>query len=369
VFDNRTAAERQLGPAIEKSVNTTRIKAALAGLLPFAIVTVNATFLRTDDYPDLAKLIHDSAGLIDPNIHHHVVDARPVYEWLRSGGNGKGNIKKFITVQNDASKIDIPAFVFAFKGDYNFGFTGKGDVFMPAGHSHGGASSIFGVALPDMVLASHGEYNLNTNAQALLSHDVGVGFTATLTHEFGHMMGLNHPFIYDSTEDFTDTVMAYYSASTQYSQFDHDTILRGINDGLLGFAQSELSATSANLFNAGQIANANSAINRANQKYDKMDYRGAVQDSVDAATNAQAANNLSAFGFSSGLVFGIVGLAAGVGIGFLAAYLFLQQRQRRGASPTSQLQYGRCPACGQPLRWDPLMMQWYCDNCKHFVKQ
>jgi hypothetical protein len=100
-----------------------------------------------------------------------------------------------------------------------------------------------------------------------------------------------------------------------------------------------------------------------------MDYRGAVQDSVDAATNAQAANNLSAFGFSSGLVFGIVGLAAGVGIGFLAAYLFLQQRQRRGASPTSQLQYGRCPACGQPLRWDPLMMQGYCDNCKHFVKQ
>lgn len=369
VFDNRTAPERQLGPLMEKSVNTTRLQIALASLLPFAKVTVDAKFNRTDSYPDLAKLIHDSAGLIDPNLHHHVVDARPIYEWLRTGGNGQGNIKKFITVQSDTSKIDIPAFVFAFKGDYNLGFTGKGDVFMSAGHSPGGANSIFGVALPDMVLASHGEYNLNTNAQAILSHDVGVGFTATLTHEFGHMMGLNHPFIYDSTEDFTDTVMAYYSASTQYSQFDHDTILRGINDGLLGFAQSELSATSANLFNTGQIANANSAISRANLKYDRMDYRGAVQDSVDAATNAQAANNLSAFGFSSGLVFGIVGLAAGVGIGFLAAYLFLQQRQGRRASSTSQLQYGRCPVCGQPLRWDPLMMQWYCDNCKHFVKQ
>lgn len=369
VFDNRTDAERQLGPAMEKSVNTTRIQVALASLLPFAKVTVDAKFNRTDSYPDLAKLIHDSAGLIDPNIHHSVVDARPIYEWLRTGGNGQGNIKKFITVQSDTSKIDIPAFVFAFKRDYNFGFTGKGDVFMPAGHSNGGVSSIFGVALPDMVLVSHGEYNLNTNAQALLNHDVGVGFTATLTHEFGHMMGLNHPFIYDSTEDFTDTVMAYYSASTQYSQFDHDTILRGINDGLLGFAQSELSTTAANPFNAGQIANANSAISRANLKYDKMDYRGAVQDSVDAATNAQAANNLSAFGFSSGLVFGIVGLAAGVGIGFLTAYLFLKQRQGRRASSTSQLQYGRCPACGQPLRWDPLMMQWYCDNCKHFVKQ
>jgi hypothetical protein len=183
------------------------------------------------------------------------------------------------------------------------------------------------------------------------------------------MMGLNHPFIYDSTEDFTDTVMAYYSASTQYSQFDHDTILRGINDALLGFAQSELSATSANLFNAGQIANANSAISRANQKYDKMDYKGAVQDSVDAATNAQAANNLSAFGLSPGLLFGILGIAAGVAIGFLVGYLFFQERQKRGTSSSSQMQYGRCPTCGRPLRWDPLMMQWYCDNCKHFVKQ
>ena len=368
-FDNRTAAERALGPAMDKTVNTTRIQTALAGLMPFATVTVDAKFLRTDDYPDLAKVIHDSAGLIDPNIHHHVVDARPVYEWLRTGGNGQGNIKKWITVQTDTTKIDIPAFVFAFKGDYNFGFTGKGDVFMPASHNHGSVDSIFGVALPDMVLASHGEYNLNTNAQAILNHDVGVGFTATLTHEFGHMMGLNHPFIYDSTEDFTDTVMAYYSASTQYSQFDHDTILRGISDALLGFAQSELSATSANLFNAGQIANANSAISRANQKYDKMDYKGAVQDSVDAATNAQAANNLSAFGLSPSLLSGILGLAVGVAIGFLIGYLFLQQRQGRGASSGSQMQYGRCPTCGRPLRWDPLMMQWYCDNCKHFVKQ
>jgi len=369
VFDNRTAAERQLGPAIAKSVNATRIRAALAGLFPFATVTVNATFLRTDDFPDLAKLIHDSAGLIDPNIQHHVVDARPIYEWLRTSGDGQGNIKKFITVQSDASKIDIPAFVFAFKGDYNFGFTGKGDVFMPADYSRGGASSIFGVALPDMVLVSHGEDNLNINAETILSHDVGVGFTATLTHEFGHMMGLNHPFIYDFTEDFTDTVMSYYSASTQYSQFDHDTILRGISDGLLGLAQSELSVTSANLFNAALIASANSAINRANQKYDKMDYKGAVQDSVDAATNAQAANNLSAFGLSPGLLSGIIGLGAGIAIGFLVGYLFLQERQKRGASSSSQMQYGRCPTCGQPLRWDPLMMQWYCDNCKHFVKQ
>src|SRR5207245_10509678 len=147
-------------------------------------------------------------------------------------------------------KIDIPAFVFAFQGDYNFGFTGKGDVFMPTGHSQGGGmSSIFGVALPDMVLVSHGEDNLNTNAQAILNHDVGVGFTATLTHEFGHMIGLNHPFIYDSTEDFTDTVMAYYSASPQYSQLDHDTILTCIFDRLLATAHTELRMLSPTLFN------------------------------------------------------------------------------------------------------------------------
>src|SRR5437879_12256459 len=104
--------------------------------------------------------------------------------------------------------------------------------------------------------------------------------------------------------------MAYYSASTQYSQFDHDTILRGISDALLGFAQSELSATSANLFNAGQIAIANSAISRARQKYDKTDYKGAVQDSVDAATNDQAANDVSALGLSTRLMSGTLGIPA-----------------------------------------------------------
>src|SRR5437879_12231181 len=109
---------------MDKTVNTTRIQTALAGLLPFATVTVDAKFLRTDDYPDLAKVIHDSAGLIDPNIHHHVVDARPVYEWLRTGGNGQGNIKKWITVQNATTKLDIQAFVSALSGHYNYDFTG-----------------------------------------------------------------------------------------------------------------------------------------------------------------------------------------------------------------------------------------------------
>src|SRR5207245_11795999 len=105
----------------------------------------------------------------------------------------------------------------------------------------------------------------------------GIGFTRAATHELGHMMGLNHPFIYDQTEDCTNSVMAYYPDSNTYSQFDKDTVLRGINDELLIIAQDALAATGNSLINAGSISAARQEMSLANQHYSTMDYAGAVQ--------------------------------------------------------------------------------------------
>jgi hypothetical protein len=185
----------------------------------------------------------------------------------------------------------------------------------------------------------------------------GAGFTHAATHELGHMMGLNHPFIYDLTEDFTNTVMGYYAYSLDFSQFDRDSILRGVNDELLSFALQALSTTPNTLFNSGYISTANQNIVQAENLYNTMDYAGAVQYSLAAAEEASAAQNLADTA-PPALVFGLIGVAIGTAIGILLGYLIFRRRKTAG------IQYNRCPTCQQPLRWDPAQMRWYCDRCQ-----
>jgi len=176
------------------------------------------------------------------------------------------------------------------------------------------------------------------------------------------MMGLNHPFIYDLTEDFTNSIMAYYPESNTFSQFDKDTVLRGINDELLIVAQTSLAATGSNLFNAGSIASARQEMTLAMQHYSTMDYAGAVPHSLAAALDALRAEAAGSF-FSPGLVFGLIGAAVGVAIGLFRGYFFFRKRK----STANAIGYNLCPTCKQPLRWDPVQMKWYCDREQKFV--
>jgi hypothetical protein len=189
----------------------------------------------------------------------------------------------------------------------------------------------------------------------------GVGFTRATIHELGHMMGLNHPFIYDQTEDFTNSVMAYYPYSNTYSQFDKDTVLRGINDELLIVAQDALAATGNSLINSGTITAARQQMTLADQHYSTMDYAGAVRYSLAAALDALQAEASGSL-FSAGLVFGLIGLAIGVTAGLLGGFFFFRKRKA-----TAAVGYNLCPTCQQPLRWDPVQMKWYCDREQKFV--
>jgi len=189
----------------------------------------------------------------------------------------------------------------------------------------------------------------------------GVGFTHVATHELGHMIGLNHPFIYDPTEDFTNSVMAYYPESNTFSQFDKDTVLRGINDELLIVAQDALAAAGNNLINSGSTTAARRQMTLADQHYSTMDYAGAVQYSLAAALDALQAEASGSL-FSAGLVFGLIGLAVGVTVGLLGGFFFFRKRKATGA-----VGYNLCPTCQQPLRWDPVQMKWYCDREQKFV--
>jgi hypothetical protein len=352
VIDNRTSAEQAQGPKLKTTINQSMIKENLASLVPFATVTTSVNYSNVTSYPGLAAIIANATtNLKDPLSGRRIVDGDLVYNWLTT--SGLGHITNFINATRTTSGIDIPGFLFAFKGNYTFGVPFKEDIGAPSPYGTFG-----GEALGDMVLIGFSQTDFTLGNNSTYSQPrKGAGFTHATTHELGHMMGLNHPFIYDLTEDFTNTVMGYYAYSLNYSQFDRDTILRGVNDELLSFALQTLSSTQNTLLNAGDISGANQDIASAENLYNRMDYAGAVQYSLAAAESASAAQQLANIA-PPALVFSLIGVAIGAVIGFLLGYLIFRRRKSAG------VQSNRCPTCQQPLRWDPAQMRWYCDRCQ-----
>jgi hypothetical protein len=352
VLDNRTLPEMSKVP-LKSTINQTLIQKTLASLVPYAKVTVNVNFANITSYPALARIVANATtNLRDPLSQTSVVDANLIYRWFTP--SGLGHITSFINVTRTTSEIDVPGFLFAFKGNYSLGVPVKEDI-----QSTDPQNTFGGEALGDMLLIGLSQFdfmlgNFTTPKQL----GKGDGFSHAAIHELGHMMGLNHPFLYDPTEDFTDTVMGYYAYSLNYSQFDRDTILRGVNDELLSFAIQALSTTQNTLSNSGDISMANQNIAQAENLYNTMDYAGAVPYSLVAAQQAYAAQQLANSAISPALVFGLIGVAIGAAIGVLFGYLIFQRRKPAG------VQYNRCPTCQQPLSWDPAQMRWYCDRCQ-----
>src|SRR6058998_2430300 len=197
VFDNRTDLEKSRGPILTKTLNTTKVQQQLQALLPFATVKVNANFFNITKYPDLAAVVANATTKVkDPILSIPIVDARLVWNWLST--YGQGHITQFFNATHTTSTYDIPGFLFAFQGDYTFAFTFKEDIAQrePPG-------SITGVALGDMILVDQSNSTLTAGNDPSTYNQPGkgMGFTRAAIHELGHMIGLNHPFLYDQTED------------------------------------------------------------------------------------------------------------------------------------------------------------------------
>src|SRR5437879_11263094 len=226
------------------------IQENLASLVPFAGLTVKINYANVTDYSGLAAIMANATTTLrDPVSVRPIVDGELVYNWFTT--YGLGHIANFINVTRTTSRIDIPGFLFAFKGNYTFGVPVKEDIGSPSLYGTFG-----GEALGDMVLvgfSQQADFTIGNNS-TYSQPGKGAGFTHAAIHELGHMMGLNHPFIYDMTEDFTNTVMGYYAYSLNFSQFDRDSILRGENDELLSFSIQSLSSTQNTLFNYGELS-------------------------------------------------------------------------------------------------------------------
>jgi hypothetical protein len=360
VLDNRTDST----PPIQSTIDTNEIKAQVSSLLPFAKVQVVTQFLKLSDNSELFKVVQSAvspslAGLTP------VVDARPVYNWLSQ--SAQGNINKFAKVTRDSNTYDIPIFVFAFQGEYNFGFTYKELIAKGIDFDR----TIWGVSLYDLVLISHAANDFHRGdfvqgSENAKQPGLGFGFTNTIIHETGHMLGLVHPFQYDATENFVSSVMAYYPYEDIYSQFDKDYLLRGYADLFIRGATQQLKSATFDFINWSQINAARNKLSSAEAAYSRMNYTEAAEDSFSAYQSSSQANLLGGGGSFSGQSSVWAAATLSFIVGAMITYLVMRRRITKPVSALSTIVAPRCPVCKGDLTWIQQYQRWYCYKCRRY---
>ncbi len=360
VFDNRTTQR----PPIQSTLDPSEVKAQLSSLLPFAKIEVEAKYQRLNENPALFNVVKSATSPSLSGITP-IVDARPVYNWLSE--SGEGHVANFTQVTRNLDTYDIPVFVFAFDGDYTFGFTYKELIAKDVDFDR----TIWGVALYDMVLVSHSAYDLlRGDFVTPKQPGLGFGFTNTVIHEVGHMVGLMHPFhtSYDPTENFVSSVMAYYPYENSFSQFDKDALLRGYADQLIRGTVQILKSSAFVFINWPDISSANSKLSDAEAAYDEMDYAKALEDAYGAYVSASRSGLLAGGGNVSNLSFTWVVGAFSFLLGVLITFVLLRRRTAR----TSRVEIGipsavsKCSVCKGDLTWIPQYQRWYCHRCQRY---
>jgi hypothetical protein len=327
VLDNRSVDAK---PNLQLTVNQKLIKESLKSLVPFAEVEVKVRLAKLKDYPTFEKIVLESTvearGFNDkypPELYYppNIVDIRPIYEWLSE--SGEGHIKDLFKVTRNENEYDIPVVALAFTRDFNLGVSSKEWL-----AKKGAVKDLWGIALYDMVLISHSETDFNRGSYLEGENEgKGFGFSQTIIHEVGHMLGLNHPFIYDETENYVDSVMAYYPYTYNFSQFDKDVLLRSLSDKFIMEAKT-LAYGKTGLFNVEKL------LSDAEAFYDKMLYKEALEKSYEALKEAK--NPLLQVA-SLPLIYAFI---IGGGVGFIIAFIFLKRKK-------SEVKY--CVYCGNKL--------------------
>lgn len=325
VLDNRSTDAK---PDIKSTINLNLIENSLKSLVSFANVEVKLRFNKLKDYPDFEKIVLQSTiegrGFSDkyppePYYPPNIVDVRPIYEWLSE--SGKGHIKDFFKIKRSEEEFVIPVIVFAFIRDFNLGLSSKEWL------AKRGVKDLWGIALYDMVLISHSEIDFNRGSYLENEVKGGFGFSQTVIHEVGHMLGLNHPFIYDETENYVESVMAYYPYTYEFSQFDKDVLLRSLSDKFIMEAKTLISGKTGKVKAEAFLAD-------AEKFYDKMLYKESLEKAYEALKEAKS---LSLQTIPTILIYGFI---LGVAAGSIIMYIFSRRKR-------SEIKY--CAYCGKKL--------------------
>jgi len=232
LFDDRTDEERAKVP-IEKTVNPSKIKEAFIDLVPYAKTDVQISFKKTEDFPVLRETIRNSAEKLDDAAFQdsiNVIDVRPVYYFLQN------NLASLISsIKKDEAEVTVPIFAFAFREKSLFSYSYKWD------HSKSDPErpALLGISFEDMALVGLNQWYF-TRGDEVGQKGKGLGFTQTIVHEAGHMIGLTHTHRYDDLGDFCYSAMGYFTNDYRFGQSDKDFIRRVHTDQLILKATASL---------------------------------------------------------------------------------------------------------------------------------
>jgi len=315
VFDNRTSSEKSQVD-IRSTIDADKVKQAFEDLIPYSKINVTVDIQDLAKYPDLQNVIDSNYKYADSYTmgvefaspqQFRMVDARPVYEYLQ------GNMQIFEPdYHRDRSEFTVPVYAFAFSNETYFAWSYKWIV-EPFG----------GIALNDIALVGASQYDFTRGEYISPSQPgKGLGFTHDVIHEAGHNLGLTHP--HDPggpAGDFSLSVMGYFTYDYVFGIRDKDALRRGHVDEIYLEVLSMLQQISGS-----SADNVRNQLKEVDAKYSQMDYVGALASVLKAEEMAKSAITAGPGLAVESMQYVILGVAAGLVLGFVAAWIILKRR-------------------------------------------
>jgi len=393
ILDDRTSEEKSAVP-ITSTVDSSLIKNAFEDIAPYIAVETDITFKETSEYPELQNLIDAHHKYLDSWTYTYVfyepqkigsVDLRPIYKYLQD------NLAKFApNITRNEDEVTIPVFAFAFSEETYFTYSYKWFIDQRDPET----SALWGVALDDMVIIGHCQFDFERGEHVSPTQSgKGYGFSQTIIHELGHMIGLMHPHQYGSLGDFSASAMSYFTYEYKFGQFDKDAIQRAHADK--NYAQALLTMQETKQLLQSKVKSAEvetlletteDLLKEADSEYARMNYVEALKKTVEARETAITASNktrelpesttplqqeiqslrenvqtLTSEVSRLNLmiqVYVIVGTSTGLGLGALIMWVMLGRRVVLKKIPTG-VQTKHCLYCGAQMPKDDI----YCLIC------